>query len=229
MIEVVYEDNHLLALNKPAGLLVQGDITGDDTLANQAKFYIKHRYNKPGDVYLGIVHRIDRPVSGVVIFARTSKALSRLNEAIRNREIKKTYYTVVENRPYPEKARLEHYLIKNKSKNFVKAYDEPKKDSRGAKKSVLDYEIISSYENKTLLKIDLKTGRPHQIRAQLAHINCPIMGDVKYGKYRPLNDQSIALHAYSLEFVHPVKKEPIKLQVDPPNRDWWNHFSGFYH
>lgn len=227
MIEVIYEDNHLLGLRKPSGLLVQGDDTGDDTLANQAKFYIKHQYNKPGAVYLGVIHRIDRPVSGTVIFAKTSKALSRMNELMRDREISKVYYAITDRRPYPESARLEHYLIKNRQKNLVKAYDQPKKASRGAKKAVLDYEIVSSFEGRTLLKISLLTGRPHQIRAQLNHISCPILGDVKYGPYRPLDDMSIALHCYSMSFIHPTTKEQVSITSEPPETSWWLQFREF--
>ena len=227
MIEVVYEDNHIIVMNKPPGLLVQGDKTGDDTLVDQAKFYVKHQYNKSGDVFLGIVHRIDRPVSGLVMFARTSKALGRLNEMIRDRKITKTYYAISDKRPYPESATLKHYLIKNRAKNVVKAYDNPKKASREAKEAILDYELLSNYEGKSLLKVNLITGRSHQIRAQLSHINCPILGDVKYGRFTPLVDQSIGLHAAELEFIHPVKKELIKIKVAPPKTAWWFHFKDF--
>jgi 23S rRNA pseudouridine1911/1915/1917 synthase len=228
MIDVIYEDNHLIALNKPAGLLVQSDITGDETLADRAKFYIKHQYNKPGDVFLGIIHRLDRPVSGVVLFARTSKGLTRMNDLIRERKIIKSYLAISDKRPKPEFGNLQHYLIKNRAKNVVKAYDEPKKKSRNAKFAELDYKLIAEFEGKSLIHVDLKTGRPHQIRVQLAHIGCPILGDVKYGRYRPLKDQSIALHAFRMEFIHPIKKEPVIIQCKPPETHWWNQFKDFY-
>lgn len=228
MVNVIYEDNHLIALNKPAGLLVHSDQTGDETLEEQAKFYIKHQYNKPGNVFLGVIHRLDRPVSGVVVFARTSKALKRMNELLRERAIRKHYLAISDRRPFPEKGRLVHYLIKNRSKNIVKAYDQPKKKSREAKKAILNYELLAAFEGKALIKIDLVTGRPHQIRAQLAHIGCPILGDVKYGKFRPLKDKSIALHSHQMEFVHPVKKESLKISCPPPQQLWWDQFKEFY-
>lgn len=228
MVNVIYEDNHLIALNKPAGLLVHSDQTGDETLEEQAKFYIKHQYKKPGDVFLGVIHRLDRPVSGVVVFARTSKALGRMNELIRERAIRKQYLAITDRRPKPENGQLINYLIKNRSKNVVSVYDEPKKKSRDAKKAILNYELLSAFEGRNLLKIDLITGRPHQIRAQLAHIGCPVLGDVKYGRYRPLKDMSIALHSFQMEFVHPVQKTPISISCKPPDEHWWRQFKEFY-
>ncbi len=228
MVDVIYEDNHLIALNKPAGLLVHSDQTGDDTLEDQAKFYIKHRYNKPGNVFLGVIHRLDRPVSGVVVFARTSKALRRMNELIRERAVEKKYLAISDKRPRPENGKLVNYLIKNRSKNVVSVYDEPKKKSREAKKAILHYELLSAFEGRSLIGVDLITGRPHQIRAQLAHIGCPILGDVKYGKYRPLKDKSIALHSSEMVFVHPVQKKSMSISCPPPDQHWWNQFKEFY-
>ena len=195
-LQVIYEDNHLLAVNKPAGVLVQGDITEDKPLSEYVKEFIKVRYNKPGDVFLGVIHRLDRPVSGVVVFARTSKALSRMNKMFQDRQVVKTYLAITRQRPDPLHGKLMHYLAKDREKNIVRAYDKLSKraETAGVKKAVLDYEMIGELNGYVLLKIKPQTGRPHQIRVQLASIGCPIVGDLKYG-YREANrDASICLH-----------------------------------
>ena len=216
--QVLYEDNHILVANKPNNMLVQPDTTGDVALEDLAKQYIKVKYNKPGAVFLNAVHRIDRPVSGVVVFARTSKALARLNEQFRSKEIKKTYWAIVKNRPEIEAATLENYIRRDakKNKSFV-----CQKDSKDAKLARLSYKLIASSENYHLLEIDLHTGRHHQIRCQLAHIGCPIKGDLKYGAERSNKDGGISLHARSVEFIHPVTKEPIKITAPVPEDNLW--------
>lgn len=219
---IIYEDNHLIAVNKPAGWLVQGDETGDMTLGDWVKYYIKNQYDKPGDVFLGTIHRLDRPVSGVVVFARTSKALSRMNEIIRDRKVSKKYWAVVERSPDPLSGKLEHYILKDHKKNKVKAFDKPSKS--GAKKAELSYQLEAGISGHYLLDIDLKTGRPHQIRAQLAKMGMPIRGDVKYGAHHPNDDLSINLHCKSMSFVHPVKKEPISIECNPGDQQIWNLF-----
>lgn len=221
-LEILYEDNHLIAVNKPVGVLVQGDKTGDKTLLNQVKEYIKVKYNKPGDVYIGLVHRIDRPASGVVIFAKTSKALSRINEQLRNHEIKRTYWAVVKTRPKELQGTLIHYIKKNEEKNKSYASDVKKKNS---KKAELSYELIGGLTNYFLLQVELKTGRHHQIRCQLAKIGCPIKGDLKYGFSRSNRDGGIHLHAKKIELIHPVKKEKIVIEAPVPNNDnIWREF-----
>ena len=199
-------------------MLVQPDTTGDVALEDLAKQYIKVKYNKPGAVFLNAVHRIDRPVSGVVVFARTSKALARLNEQFRSKEIKKTYWAIVKNRPEIEAATIENYIRRDakKNKSFV-----CQKDSKDAKLARLSYKLIASSENYNLLEIDLHTGRHHQIRCQLAHIGCPIKGDLKYGAERSNKDGGISLHARSVEFIHPVSKEPIKITAPVPEDNLW--------
>ena len=223
-MRVLFEDNHLIAVAKPAGVLVQGDATGDSTLADWVKGYIKDRYNKPGDVFLGIVHRIDRPVSGVVIFARTSKALSRMNELFRERKIEKTYWAVTNNRPKQLRDTLTHYLLKDPSKNKTKAFDKPSRRAAKAKKAELSYNTIGVLGDHTLLEVKPKTGRPHQIRVQLAAVNCIIKGDVKYGAKKANKDGSIYLHCHRLSFIHPVKKEPISISVTAPDLQMWQAF-----
>ncbi|HMQ62511.1 MAG TPA: RluA family pseudouridine synthase [Flavilitoribacter sp.] len=224
-ITVLYEDNHLIAVNKPPGWLVQGDATGDRTLADWVKAYIKDRYNKPGDVFLGIVHRIDRPVSGVVVFARTSKALERMNALFRDREVEKNYLAVVETRPDPIVGNLVHYLVKDESRNIVKGYDKIPKGVKDTKKAELSYELIGELGTKRLLLVKPLTGRPHQIRVQLSKIGCPIRGDVKYGFDQPNRDASIHLHCRSLSFVHPVSKQPVTITGDPPDEQIWRLFT----
>jgi len=218
---IVFEDNHLIIVNKLPSEIVQGDKTGDQPLSELLKEYIKNKYEKPGDVFLGVVHRIDRPVSGVVIFARTSKALSRMSELIKERAIKKTYWAIVKNKPAEDEATLTNFLIRNEAKNksFVS-----KNEAKGAKEAILSYKLKAKSNDYFLLEIDLGTGRHHQIRAQLAAIGCPIKGDLKYGFARSNPDASISLHARSLEFIHPIRKEPIKIVADPPNDPLWNFF-----
>lgn len=217
-LEILYEDNHLIAVNKRAGQLVQGDKTGDLSLDTLLKRYIKKKYNKPGDVFLGVVHRVDRPVSGVVIFARTSKALSRMNDLFRDKEIRKTYWCIVKEMPSPEQATLKHHLVKNQKQNKSYAYTKPQK---GTKEGVLDYQLISRSDNYFLLEVLLHTGRHHQIRCQLAKIGSAIRGDLKYGYPRSNKDGSISLHARSLEFIHPVRKEPMKIIAPVPADPLW--------
>ena len=218
---VVFEDNHLLILNKLPGELVQGDKTGDEPLVETAKKYLKDAYMKPGDVFLGIPHRLDRPVSGIVVFSRTSKSLTRMTEMFRDKTIQKTYWAVVGNNPPNEEGRLVDLLVRNtkKNKSFVtmnETYD--------AKKAELTYRLIASSDRYFLLEIDLHTGRHHQIRAQLAHMGCPIKGDLKYGYDRSNKDASIHLHARSVSFIHPVKKEELVLKADPPKDVLWDFF-----
>ncbi|MBO4778263.1 MAG: RluA family pseudouridine synthase [Bacteroidales bacterium] len=220
--QVLYEDNHILVANKPNNMLVQADTTGDVALEDLAKQYIKIKYNKPGAVFLNAVHRIDRPVSGVVVFARTSKALTRLNEQFRSKEIKKTYWAIVKNLPKVESATLEDYIRRDakKNKSFV-----CQKDAKDAKLARLSYSLIASSENYHLLEIDLHTGRHHQIRCQLSHMGCPIKGDLKYGAERSNKDGGISLHARSVEFIHPVTKESIKITAPVPEDNLWKALS----
>lgn len=217
-IEILYEDNHMLVVNKRPGDIVQGDKTGDTPLVNVAKEYIKKKYDKPGAVYLGVVHRIDRPVSGAVIFARTSKALTRLNAAFKDRKVEKTYWAVVRQRPEMEEGRLTHYLRKMERHNISKAYD---KEVSGSKRSVLDYRLCQSSDNYHLLEIHPQTGRHHQIRVQLSKMGCPIKGDIKYGDRRTNKDASIHLHARALKLEHPVRKEPMLITAPVPNEPLW--------
>lgn len=220
-IAILFEDNHLIAVNKKPSEIVQGDKTGDVPLSDRVKQYIKEKYNKPGEAYLGVAHRIDRPVSGVVIFARTSKALARINEMFRDKEVKKTYWAVVKNKPNPESGHLVHFLKKNEQKNMSRAFD---KETPGALKSELDYKILFSSDNYHLLEINPQTGRHHQIRVQLSAIGCPIKGDVKYGFRRGNEDSSIHLHARKAEFIHPVSKLPVRIEAKPPDEVLWNYF-----
>jgi 23S rRNA pseudouridine1911/1915/1917 synthase len=220
--EILYEDNHLIAINKTNHDLVQKDITGDDALVDKVKEYIKHKYAKPGNVFLGVTHRLDRPVSGIVLFARTSKALSRMNELFREGTIKKKYWAIVKEQPPKTSDTLVHYLVKNSKQNKSYCYD---KEINNAKRAELDYTILGSSDNYHLLEIDLKTGRHHQIRAQLAAIGSPIRGDLKYGFPRSNTDGGISLHSRSVSFVHPVSKEEILLIADPPKEEaLWTFF-----
>jgi len=220
---VIYEDNHLLIVNKAAGILVQGDSTGDKPLVERCKEYIKEKYNKPGAVFLGVVHRLDRPVSGVVVLARTSKSLERMNALFRDKETKKTYWALVKHKPTREADTLIHWLIKDEKKNKTTFYT---KETSGAQRSELSYKIIGTSHGYWLLEVNPVTGRSHQIRVQLASMGCPIRGDVKYGDEQP-NDagRSISLHAKKLEFVHPVKKEFMKFEAPLPDDDFWSYFS----
>ena len=215
---VLFEDNHLLALNKPAGWLVQGDRTGDSTLTDWGKVYLKEKYAKPGAVFLHPVHRIDRPVSGVVLFARTDKALGRLTTMFRERKVTKTYLALVLHKPEKLSGELRHFLEKDESRNTVRAYAKPVRD---AKEAVLHYTWIKQIGACHLLEVRPLTGRPHQIRVQLSAIGCPILGDVKYGAETPLPDASIGLHSRLLELEHPVRLEPLRIEAPLPQTDWW--------
>ncbi|NNK18826.1 MAG: RNA pseudouridine synthase [Maribacter sp.] len=218
-LQILYEDNHLIAVNKRPGDIVQGDKTGDKPLSEVIKQYIKEKYNKPGNVYLGVVHRLDRPTSGIVVFAKSSKALPRLNKLFAEKKVQKTYWAIVKNSPPTAKGTLTHWLKRNTKQNKSYAY---KKEVSDTKRAILDYQIIKKLDNYFLLEIDLKTGRHHQIRAQLTAIGCPIKGDLKYGFDRSNKDSSIHLHARKLLFIHPVKKEDIKLIAPPPVDTVWN-------
>ena len=216
---VLYEDNHLIAVKKEPGSIVQSDKTGDETLAEEVKAYIKRKYKKPGDVFLGIVHRLDRPVGGVIVFARTSKALTRMNELFREKKISKTYWAIVEEKPPREDGQLVNWLKKNQEKNRSRAYDIEVKES---KKAELTYRLMGRSKHYYYLEVHPKTGRHHQIRVQLAHLGCKIKGDVKYGAKRTNKDGSIHLFARSLSFIHPVKKEKLIIRSNPPMDPLWN-------
>jgi 23S rRNA pseudouridine1911/1915/1917 synthase len=216
---VLYEDNHLIAINKRPGDLVQGDKTGDLPLSDWVKQYIKKKYDKPGEVFLGTVHRLDRPTSGIVIFAKTSKALERMNKMFREKEIDKTYWALVKNKPSKTKARLEDFLVKDPKTNKSKVTAE---NTANSKKAILNYQIRQTLNNYYLLEINLETGRHHQIRTQLAAIGCPIKGDLKYGFPRSNKDAGISLHARQIEFIHPVKKEPLKIVAPCPKDTLWD-------
>ena len=218
----LYEDNHIIIVSKSAGEIVQGDKTGDTPLSETVKVYIKEKYAKPGAVFLGVVHRLDRPVSGVVLFARTSKALARLNEMFRTQAVQKTYWALVQNTPREPEATLTHYLVRNEKQNKSYAYDH---ERANAKKAVLDYKIIGHTDRYTLLEIHLHTGRHHQIRCQLAAIGCPIRGDLKYGAPRSNPDGSISLHARSIRFEHPVSHEEIYVEAPLPDEGPWRGIS----
>lgn len=217
-LQILYEDNHIIAINKRAGDIVQGDKTGDQSLSNIVKAYIKNVYNKPGNVYLGVVHRLDRPTSGVVLFAKTSKALSRLNKMLAKRSIHKTYWAVV-NQIETKSGRLVHYLRKNPKNNKSTAFVKPTAD---AKKAILSYKVIKQLERYSLLEIQLETGRHHQIRVQLSSQGFPIKGDLKYGFNRSNKDGSIHLHARHIAFTHPVSKEEISITAPTPSDAIWN-------
>jgi len=216
MLEVLYEDNHIIAINKKSGDIVQGDKTGDAPLSDFVKAYIKKKYKKPGEVFLGTIHRLDRPTSGVVLYARTSKALSRMNEQFREKKVQKTYWAVVDNAPKNTSGTLENYLLKNQKQN--KSY--VTKGHEG-KYALLDFKILKKLDNFYHLEIKPKTGRHHQIRVQLAHIGCIIKGDLKYGAKRSNKDASIHLLAQKLEFLHPVKKETLSIIAPAPKDSVW--------
>ncbi|MBS9768214.1 MAG: RluA family pseudouridine synthase [Flavobacteriaceae bacterium] len=219
-IEVLYEDNHIIAVNKKAGDLVQGDQTGDETLADKVKAYIKKKYDKEGDVFLGIPHRIDRPVSGVVVYARTSKALTRLNKMFQQKgeEIEKIYWAIVENTPREDEEQLRNFIRRNPKQN--KSYV-AKTEKDGAKLAILDYRLLACSQKYFLLEVTLHTGRHHQIRCQLSGIGCPIRGDLKYGAKRSVEGGGIGLHARKLAFIHPVKKERIEIIAPVPKENLW--------
>ena len=218
-LQIIYEDNHLIVINKRAGDLVQGDKTGDIPLGEIVKQYIAEKYNKPGAVYLGVVHRLDRPTTGIVVFAKTSKALTRLNKLFKERETQKTYWAVVKNAPPKTQDVLTHFLKRNPKQNKSYAYE---KEVPESKKAVLEYQVLKKLNNYFLLEIDLHTGRHHQIRSQLAGIGCPIKGDLKYGFDRSNPDGSIHLHARKLVLIHPVKKEEMTFVAPPPDEVIWN-------
>jgi 23S rRNA pseudouridine1911/1915/1917 synthase len=221
-VQVLYEDNHIIAINKACGELMQSDITNERTLVDDMKDYLKEKYNKPGNVFVGLPHRLDRPTSGVVLLAKTSKALERLNEMLSQRnQIRKTYWAVVNKRPPKYADTLEHYLKKNQEKNKSYAYTDP---VPGAKYARLSYRHVASLHRYHLLEIDLYTGRHHQIRAQLSTLNMRIKGDLKYGFPRANKDRGIYLHARKLEFIHPVKKVPVTILAEPPEDKIWNEF-----
>lgn len=216
---ILYEDNHLVIVNKKAGEIVQGDKTGDTPLSDIVKDWLKKKHNKPGNVYLGVVHRLDRPVSGVVLFAKTSKALPRLNKMFaEHNKVNKTYWAIVQNRPLEPQGTLTHWLTRQEKNNTARAYD---REVPGSKKAVLDYELIASGDRYHLLEIHLHTGRHHQIRCQLAKIGCPIKGDLKYGAPRSNPDGSISLHARTLTLEHPVNHESISVTAPVPDDKLW--------
>ena len=217
-MNVLYEDNHIIIVNKASGEIVQGDKTGDTPLVETVRAYIKDKYNKPGNVFCGLTHRLDRPVSGVVIFAKTSKALERINNMLQKHEIKKTYWAIVKNAPKQSEGTLVNYLVRNEKQNKSYAYNTEKPNSKRAE---LNYQIIGQSDRYTLLEVNLITGRHHQIRCQLAAMGCPIKGDLKYGFARSNPDGSISLHARSVEFTHPVSKELIHVEAPTPVDNLW--------
>lgn len=218
---VLYEDNHIIVVNKSASEIVQGDKTGDVPLSDMVKAYLKDKHQKPGNVFVGVTHRLDRPVSGLVVFAKTSKALSRLNEMFRVGQVQKTYWAIVKNEPKQPEAELVHWLLRNEKQNKSYAYEREVKD---AKKAVLRYRMIGRSDNYSLLEVELMTGRHHQIRCQLSKMGCPIKGDLKYGSPRSNPDGSICLHARRISFVHPVSKELIELEAPLPEDKLWHCF-----
>lgn len=217
----IYEDNHIIIVSKRSGEITQGDKTGDVTLVDTVKQYIKDKYAKPGNVFLGVVHRLDRPVSGLVIFARTSKALARLNDMFRNGEVRKTYWVIVANRPPAVEGVLTNWLAHNEKQNksYVREHE-----GRGAKKAIMEYRVIGATDNYTMLEVNLKTGRHHQIRCQLAAIGCPVKGDLKYGARRSNPDGGISLLSRRMEFIHPVSKEKIIAEAPLPEDNIWRAF-----
>ena len=217
-MEVIYEDNHLIAVNKTCREIVQGDKTGDTPLSEILKAWLKEKYAKPGNVFVGVAHRLDRPVSGLVLFAKTSKALARLNEMFRTGDIKKTYWAIVKNSPPTEEGTLEHWLVRNEKQNKSYAYTEEKPNS---KKAILHYRLRARSDSCDVLEVGLNTGRHHQIRCQLAKMGCPIKGDLKYGSERSNKDGGISLHARKAQFIHPVSKEPVEIVASVPDDSLW--------
>ncbi len=219
--DVLYEDNHLIAINKRGGDIVQVDDTGDESLDEKVKRYLAKKYNKPNSAFLGVVHRLDRPVSGVILFAKTSKALDRINAMFKNREMKKTYWAVTRNAPKPESGNLIHWLVKNPKKNITTAH---KQEVKGSLRAELNYKLIRKVDSYYLIEVDPITGRPHQIRVQLSTLDCPIVGDNKYGYPRGSIRKTICLHARRLQFIHPVKKEPVNIEAPLPRDGFWEKF-----
>lgn len=215
---IIFEDNHLLAINKPAGWLVQADRTGDFTLSDWGKSYLKEKYAKPGAVFLHPAHRIDRPVSGAVLFGRTDKALARLATIFRDRKLDKTYLALTLRTPKNLSGELQHYLLKDDKRNTVEVYSKPRGEAKAA---ITRYEVLNTFDDLTLLRVSPITGRPHQIRAQLNAIGCPILGDLKYGAPSALPDASIGLHCLGMKFIHPVKLEEIHITAELPQKEWW--------
>lgn len=215
---VLYEDNHIIIVNKTTSEIVQGDKTGDKPLSEIVKEWLKEKYNKPGNVFCGVTHRLDRPVSGIVVFAKTSKALSRMNEMFKNKDVKKTYWAIVKNTPKQPVGTLKHYLIKNEKQNKSYAHNTEKP---GSKLAILHYKLIAHSDKYNLLEVDLETGRHHQIRVQLAQMGCPIKGDLKYGSERSNADGGISLHARKISFIHPVSKELIEVVAPLPDDNLW--------
>lgn len=222
--DILFEDNHLIAVNKRSGDIVQVDETGDEPLDEKVKKYIVRKYNKPNEAFLGVIHRLDRPVSGVILFAKTSKSLVRMNEAFKNRDVQKTYWAVVRNKPASTAGKLVHYLHKNQQKNLVTAHP---KEVPGSQRAELNYRLIGQLDGYYLLEVDPVTGRSHQIRVQLASMGCPIVGDNKYGYPRGSRKGSICLHARRLQFSHPVKKEPVTIFATLPKDGFWERFEDF--
>jgi 23S rRNA pseudouridine1911/1915/1917 synthase len=220
-MKVLYEDNHIIVINKAAGEIVQGDKTGDKSLCDTMKAYIKEKYAKPGNVFIGLPHRLDRPVSGIVVFAKTSKALERLNRMFSEGSVKKIYWALTKGIPQPAEAELESWILRNEKMN--KSFSYPK-EVKGSKRAVLHYRLAAASQNYNLIEVELKTGRHHQIRCQLSSIGCPIKGDLKYGAQRSNPDGSISLHARYIEFVHPVSKEQIAITAPLPDDRLWQSF-----
>lgn len=222
-MNVLYEDNHIIIVNKAASEIVQGDKTGDKPMSEKVKEYLKHKYSKPGNVFCGVIHRLDRPTSGIVVFAKTSKALSRLNKMFREDEVEKIYWAVVQNRPPKKSDTLTHYTVKNERINKSTAYDTERPNT---KKAILHYSLIAESDNYFLLEVNLETGRHHQIRVQLSKIGCPIKGDLKYGAKRSNRDGSISLHARAISFIHPVSQKKIDVVAPVPEDALWKALEG---
>lgn len=220
-MNVLYEDNHIIVINKAAGEIVQGDKTGDESLCEKMKLFLKEKYAKPGNVFVGLPHRLDRPVSGIVVFAKTSKALERLNTMFRDSNVKKIYWAITKGKPMPDEGEINSWILRNEKMN--KSFSYPK-EVKGSKQALLYYRHIASSQNYNLIEVELKTGRHHQIRCQLASIGCPIKGDLKYGAKRSNPDGSISLHARYIEFIHPVSKELIQVTAPLPNDNLWQAF-----
>ena len=218
---VLYEDNHIIIVNKASSEIVQGDKTGDKPMSEMVKDYLREKYNKPGNIFCGVTHRLDRPTSGVVIFAKTSKALTRLNKLFKDEEVEKVYWAIVQNRPPKKEDILTHFLIKNERINKSTAFDSEKPNT---KKAILNYSLIAQSENYFLLRVNLETGRHHQIRVQLSQIGCPVKGDLKYGAKRSNRDGSISLHARSVSFIHPVSQQKIEVVAPVPDDALWRAF-----